>query len=67
MRNIQQMFTFKSECLSKFGEGMGEKVWEAVNKCFDALPLAAVIDDKVNINYHNNMLNILAGLCSYLQ
>ncbi|XP_063676344.1 uncharacterized protein LOC134812734 [Bolinopsis microptera] len=47
VRNIQQMFTFKSECLSKFGDVMGEKVWEAVNKCFDALPLAAVIDDKI--------------------
>ena len=47
VRSIQQMFTFKAECVSKFGDDMGERVWEAVNKCFDALPLAAVIDDKV--------------------
>ena len=51
MRSIQQMFTFKAECVSKFGDEMGERVWEAVNKCFDALPLAAVIDDKVDARF----------------
>ena len=49
VRNIQENFTFKSECLDKFGSNMGAKVWEAINKCFDCLPLAAVIDDKVSI------------------
>lgn len=26
---------------------MGHRVWEAINSCFDAMPLAAVIDDKL--------------------
>ena len=47
MRSIQAMFTFKAECMAKFGQTMGMRVWEVVNKCFDVLPLAAVIDDKV--------------------
>ena len=51
VRYIQQMFTFKSECTSKFGQVVGLKVWEAVNKCFDALPLAALIDNKVRIKF----------------
>ena len=36
-----------SECISKFGEKMGAQVWEAVNKCFDCMPIAATVDKKV--------------------
>lgn len=36
------------ECLVKFGDAQGKEVWDAINSVFDVLPLAAVIDDKVN-------------------
>lgn len=36
-----------SECHNKFGEAMGEQIWEAVNQCFDCMPIAATVDDKV--------------------
>ncbi|XP_059058130.1 uncharacterized protein LOC131851628 [Achroia grisella] len=46
-RDIQRMFTFHSECITKYGEIEGVKIWNAINKVFDVLPLAAVVDDKV--------------------
>ncbi|KAL0895199.1 hypothetical protein ABMA27_013640 [Loxostege sticticalis] len=46
-RDIQKMFTFYNECVSKYGETEGPKIWNAVNNVFDVLPLAAVVDDKV--------------------
>jgi len=47
IRGIQRMHTFYGECIAKFGPRYGNNVWEAVNKCFDALPIAAVIDKKI--------------------
>ena len=35
------------ECEDKFGQDWGQEVWKAINMCFDCMPLAAVIDDKV--------------------
>lgn len=37
------------ECKRKFGKELGVQVWEAINLVFDALPLAACIDDKVTL------------------
>ncbi|XP_062611912.1 uncharacterized protein LOC134273725 [Saccostrea cucullata] len=47
LRSVQEMFSFKNECVQKFGESVGIQVWEAVNDCFDAMPIAATVDDKV--------------------
>ncbi|XP_013791665.2 serine/threonine-protein phosphatase PP1-like [Limulus polyphemus] len=47
IRHVQKMFSFHRECLFKFGEKLGEEVWEAINTCFDVMPVAAVVDAKV--------------------
>ncbi|XP_054711805.1 uncharacterized protein LOC129221357 [Uloborus diversus] len=47
VRPVQQMFTFYIECINKFGERYGQEVWNAVNECFDVMPLAAVVDGKI--------------------
>ena len=44
---IQQNFTFHQECLNKFGEELGETVWEEINQVFDSMSIAAVIDSKI--------------------
>lgn len=42
------------ECLEKFGESLGKRVWERINSVFDLMPLAATIDDKVNCLFFRN-------------
>lgn len=49
IRAVQEAFTFKLECVEKFGEELGLEVWEAANTAFDAMPIAAVIDRKVGV------------------
>lgn len=46
LRHIQKMFTFYRECIEKFGKA-GEEIWENINQCFDVMPVAAVIDNKI--------------------
>lgn len=42
-----EFFFSPSECINKFGEQEGLQIWEATNRAFDAMPIAAVIDKKV--------------------
>ena len=39
--------SFLWQCESRFGPQLGLRVWDAVNTCFDRLPLAAVIDEDI--------------------
>ena len=47
LRNIQKYFSFNKECKEKFGDRMGAMIWEEINKAFDNLPIAAVVDDQI--------------------
>ena len=47
IRSIQRQYTFHAECRAKFGDVLGEQIWEEVNDVFDHLPLAAVVDNKI--------------------
>ena len=39
--------SFLTQCKQRFGVDTGVTVWEEVNKAFDCLPLAAVVDDHI--------------------
>eukprot|EP00930_Biecheleria_cincta_P082354 TRINITY_DN72106_c0_g1_i1.p1 TRINITY_DN72106_c0_g1~~TRINITY_DN72106_c0_g1_i1.p1 ORF type:complete len:373 (-),score=53.57 TRINITY_DN72106_c0_g1_i1:99-1217(-) len=41
---LTQVYNFYDECLTRYGHA-GPAVWRTFGNCFDALPLAAVIDD----------------------
>lgn len=47
LRSVQEMFSFKTECISKFGDSIGLQIWDAVNECFDCMPIAATVDDRI--------------------
>ena len=39
--------SFLYQCTLRFGEDLGNQIWEQVNQVFDRLPLAAVIDNEI--------------------
>lgn len=43
---VNHVMGFFEECCERLGRGAGEAVWARINRCFDWLPLAAVIDGK---------------------
>ena len=49
IRAVQESFSYKDECEEKFGPELGLEVWEATNRAFDVMPIAAVIDKKVSL------------------
>ncbi|KAJ6221023.1 hypothetical protein RDWZM_006835 [Blomia tropicalis] len=46
IRQVQQMFTFQAECIRKF-KTQGLTIWQTLNSTFDALPIAALIDEQI--------------------
>ena len=62
IRAVQETFTFKQECLDKFGEDLGMEVWDAANSAFDAMPIAAVIDKKVPFCFC--LVGIILNVCT---
>lgn len=47
VRSLQAHYSYKRECVQKYGEALGIKVWEITNKIYDKLPVCAVIDDAI--------------------
>lgn len=47
LRGVQKYFSFYSEVIEKFGQKLGESLWREINKAFDHMPVAAVVDDQI--------------------
>ncbi|CAM9947186.1 unnamed protein product, partial [Discosporangium mesarthrocarpum] len=58
--------SFLWQCQKRFGEALGEEVWEACNMVFDRLPLAAVIDHDI-FCVHGGIPRPLPGSTSRVQ
>lgn len=47
VRLLQAHYSYKKECVLKYGEILGLKVWELTNKIYDRLPVCATVDDAI--------------------
>ncbi|KAI2805647.1 hypothetical protein BLOT_004647 [Blomia tropicalis] len=47
VRELQCRYTYRNECIQKYGDHYGERLWQLTNQLFDQLPLCAVIDEAV--------------------
>jgi len=47
VRELQFNYTYRNECLRKYGQEIGLKIWEITNNIFDKLPVSAVVDDSI--------------------
>jgi hypothetical protein len=47
IRAFNSQYTFIKECLTKFGDDHGRRIYDRFNTCFESLPLAALIDKTI--------------------
>ncbi|OTF74141.1 hypothetical protein BLA29_002612, partial [Euroglyphus maynei] len=47
VRPLQAHYSYRAECLTKYGDEIGGKIWELTNRLFDRLPLCAIIDEAI--------------------
>ena len=47
VRALQEKYSYKRECIQKYGEDYGERIWSLSNDLFDLLPVAATIDNAI--------------------
>lgn len=47
IRSLQEKYSYKRECIMKYGPETGDAIWQLTNELFDLLPLAATIDEKI--------------------
>ncbi|KAF7491171.1 Serine/threonine-protein phosphatase BSL1 [Sarcoptes scabiei] len=47
VRPLQAHYSYRMECLNKYGEDFGIKIWDLTNRLFDRLPFCAVIDEAI--------------------
>ena len=47
VRQLQMNYTYKTECLTKYGNEFGNKIWDVTNALFDKLPVSSVVDKTV--------------------
>jgi diadenosine tetraphosphatase ApaH/serine/threonine PP2A family protein phosphatase len=44
---LYESTSFKAQCIALAGKAIGLSIWEAVNSCFDWMPLASIMDKKI--------------------
>eukprot|EP00668_Euglena_longa_P044149 GGOE01058750.1.p1 GENE.GGOE01058750.1~~GGOE01058750.1.p1 ORF type:complete len:641 (-),score=188.07 GGOE01058750.1:450-2312(-) len=47
LRIINQNYGFLVQCTDLFGHMQGNDLWEMVNRVFDVMPIAAIVDDRI--------------------
>ena len=46
-RQMHVQFSFRKECLAKFGRDLGQEVWLLLNEVMDSIPFCAVVNDTI--------------------
>jgi len=46
-RNLQAKYSYKGECIRKYGEKHGIEIWELTNYVFDHLPICAIVGETI--------------------